>query len=81
MGMECPMNKQVKIQLEELLIRSLEGVISEDQIACLNQLLADDTERIRYAVRYLQVASGIKRSKRVGGMTESWGRIFPHNKK
>jgi len=71
------MNKQVRIQLEELLIRSLEGAISEEQIACLNQLLANDTEQIRYAVQYLQVASGIKRSKRVGGMTESWGADIP----
>ena len=38
-----------------------------------NQLLANDTRRIRYAVQYLQVASGVKRSKKVGGMTESRG--------
>jgi hypothetical protein len=66
------MDKQIQYQLEDLLTLAVEGQISEQQVRDLNALIDRHPERIRYAVRYLQFVSLLKRSERVAGMSRSW---------
>ncbi len=66
------MDKQIQYQLEDLLTLAVEGQISEQQTRELNALIDQHPERIRYAVRYLQFVSLLKRSERVAGMSRSW---------
>lgn len=66
------MDKRIRYQLEELLTLAVEGHISEHQVCQLNALIDGHPERIRYAVRYLQFMSLLKRSERIAGMSELW---------
>lgn len=66
------MDKQLQYQLEELLTLAVEGQISEQQVRELNALIDQHPEWIRYAARYLQFMSLLKRSEQVAGMSHSW---------
>lgn len=66
------MDEAVKKTLEELLILALEDTISLEQIEQVNSLLKDHPERIRHTIRFLQIASHIKQSKKLAGMSKAW---------
>ena len=55
-------------QIEYLLCLALDDEISKEQIQTLNSLLIDRPERIRFAVKYLQVYSFLKQSNKVADM-------------
>jgi hypothetical protein len=66
------MDDAVKKRLEELLILAMDKTISPEQINEVNTLLRGHPDRIRFTVRFLQVASHLRQSKKLASMTKSW---------
>ena len=66
------MDDAVQKTLEELLMLALEDSIAPDQVEQINELLKNHPERIRFTIRFLQIASHIKHSKKLAGMSKAW---------
>lgn len=66
------MDEAIQKTLEELLILAMEDTISAEQSRQLNSLLKNHPDRIRYTIRFLQIASHIKQSKKLAGMSKAW---------
>ncbi len=52
-------------KVEELLILSLEGVISPEEVKTLNELVKSDPEMMRHSVRFLVNISNLQRSAKI----------------
>lgn len=73
------MDETIRKTLEDLLILAMEDALSETEIRQLNSLLKDQPERIRYAIRFLQLGSQIKQSKKLAGMSKVWLTLDPED--
>lgn len=66
------MDNTVRKQLEELLILAMDDAIAPNQVEELNALLRGHPDRLRFTVRFLQVASHLRQSKKMAAMTKAW---------
>ena len=56
------MDVAVRKKIEDLLILSLEGVITEGEVRILNHMVKSDPEVMQYSVRFLMTVSNLQRS-------------------
>jgi hypothetical protein len=73
------MDETVRKTLEDLLILAMEDALSEAEAQRLNALLKDHPERIRYAIRFLQLGSQIKQSKKLASLSKAWLTLDPED--
>ncbi|HOK66813.1 MAG TPA: NPCBM/NEW2 domain-containing protein [Anaerohalosphaeraceae bacterium] len=73
------MDETIRKTLEDLLILAMEDAISEPDARQLNALLKDHPERIRCAIRFLQLGSQIKQSKKLAAMSKAWLSLNPED--
>jgi len=73
------MDETIRKTLEDLLILAMEDAVSEDDVRQLNALLKDHPDRIRYAIRFLQLGSHLKQSKKLAAMSKAWLSLNPED--